>query len=411
MNAYKFMIAQVILVKTEYNQQFTFNPKADVSENIMDRWILASCQSLIKFVKEEMAAYRLYTVVPRLLKMIDDLTNWYIRFNRRRLKAENGVEDALVALNTLFDVLLVLARTMAPFTPFLTESMYQGLRQFFPPGYVLEKDMRSVHFLPLPEVREAYFDANIERAVGRMQTVIVLGRTLRDKKDLPLKTPLKELVIIHRDPTYQSDLIALDGYIRDELNVRTALVSGDEDKYGVEYKATPDNKAIGERFRADAGKVRGALTSLSTADVRTFMTNKTVTVLKDIVLTEKEINIVRTIKAQDKYETHGDADVMILLDCHVDAELAAEGLAREWINRVQRLRKKAGFNPMDSVSVGYKVIQDGGDEEIRKMMVSQKEVLVKALKEVPVEVSDTKGDIVEEVEVGGSRCLMALTKQ
>lgn len=82
------------------------------SENVMDRWILASCQSLIKFIREEMGAYRLYTVVPRLLRLIDLLTNWYVRFNRKRLKGENGLEDAKQAMNSLFEVLFTLCKTM-----------------------------------------------------------------------------------------------------------------------------------------------------------------------------------------------------------------------------------------------------------------------------------------------------------
>ncbi len=116
--------------------------------------------------------------------MIEDLTNWYIRFNRKRLKGENGVDDALKALNSLFEVLYILSRAMSPFTPFLTENMYQGLKAFLPAS---EEDTRSVHFLNFPTVRKEYFDVNIERAVGRMQSVIVLGRTIRESKNVPLK--------------------------------------------------------------------------------------------------------------------------------------------------------------------------------------------------------------------------------
>ena len=78
----------------------------------MDRWILARCQSLIKLVREEMAAYRLYTIIPRLLDLVDELTNWYIRFNRQRLKGAEGKEDTVAALNTLFETLFTLCRTM-----------------------------------------------------------------------------------------------------------------------------------------------------------------------------------------------------------------------------------------------------------------------------------------------------------
>ena len=91
----------------------------------MDRWILASCQSLLEFVNEEMASYRLYTVVPRLLELIDNTTNWYIRFNRKRLKGALGLDDTHHALNTLFDVLFTLVRGLAPFTPFITDGGHE----------------------------------------------------------------------------------------------------------------------------------------------------------------------------------------------------------------------------------------------------------------------------------------------
>jgi isoleucyl-tRNA synthetase len=131
----------------------------------------------------------LYTVVPRLLKLIEDLTNWYIRFNRKRLKGENGVEDTIFALSSLFEVLYTLARTMAPFTPFLTENMYQGLRRFLPSTdpSLSEESQQSIHFLPFPTVRQEYFDPDIERAVSRMQSIILLGRNIRESKNVPLK--------------------------------------------------------------------------------------------------------------------------------------------------------------------------------------------------------------------------------
>lgn len=91
----------------------------------MDRWILARCQSLIKLVKEEMAAYRLYTIIPRLLDLVDELTNWYIRFNRRRLKGEDGKEDTVQALNTLFETLFTLCRTMV--SPFRLTHTFSAL--------------------------------------------------------------------------------------------------------------------------------------------------------------------------------------------------------------------------------------------------------------------------------------------
>ena len=112
LNSFRFFLGQVALLKKAAGHEFRYDAHAPVSSNVMDRWILARCQSLIKLVKEEMAAYRLYTIIPRLLDLIDELTNWYIRFNRRRLKGEDGLEDTVVALNTLFETLFTLCRTM-----------------------------------------------------------------------------------------------------------------------------------------------------------------------------------------------------------------------------------------------------------------------------------------------------------
>ena len=140
--------------------------------NMMDRWILSFTQSLVMFVKEEMKSespvggqhcdsddisiivYRLYTVVPRLVKFIDQLTNWYVRFNRKRLKGEaGGMEQCQQAMQTLFSVLFVMTRMMAPFTPFLTEHFYQNLRHLLP--WKQDDSNASVHYLMLPPPRYA----------------------------------------------------------------------------------------------------------------------------------------------------------------------------------------------------------------------------------------------------------------
>lgn len=118
--------------------------------------------------------------------MIDNTTNWYIRFNRKRLKGEYGTEDTLHALNSLFEVLFTLVRGLAPFTPFLTENIYQRLRTYIP-GSLLAGDSRSVHFLSFPEVREEIFDEDVERRFSRMQKVIELARVSRERKSVGLK--------------------------------------------------------------------------------------------------------------------------------------------------------------------------------------------------------------------------------
>ncbi|KAL0074113.1 isoleucyl-tRNA synthetase [Phycomyces blakesleeanus] len=403
-NAFKFFITQTAVLQKEFGFEFTYNHEMKKSDNVMDRWVLASCQSLIKFVRDEMDAYRLYTVVPRLLHLVDVLTNWYVRFNRKRLKGENGVEDAKQALNTLFEVLFTLCLTMAPFTPYLTENMYQTLKKFVPKNKNIVDD-RSVHFLDFPTVREEYFDPEIERAVGRMQAVIELGRTIREKKNISLKIPLKELVVIHHDPQYHADIKALENYILEELNVRDIIVTSEEEKFGVKYKADADWKVLGQKLKKDVMKVKKGLPDLTSDDVKLFVKNKETTVA-GIKVTLEDLVVIRYFDSDDAhYETGTDQDVLILLDTKLYPELQQEGLAREVINRVQRLRKKAGLLPTDDIQMYYR-LDKSGNQEIHEIIQSQEAVIVKVLKKPLAPASTIKKDAVviieEEQEVNGT---------
>ncbi|ORZ14718.1 isoleucyl-tRNA synthetase [Absidia repens] len=376
-NAFKFFVTQTAVVKKEFGFDFMYDHDIKKSTNVMDRWILASCQSLIKFIREEMDAYRLYTVVPRLLQLVDQLTNWYVRFNRKRLKGENGVDDAKQALNTLFEVLYTLCKTMAPFTPYLTENMYQTLKKFLPkdPSVV---DDRSIHFLDFPTVREEYFDPEIERSVGRMQAVIDLGRTIRERKTISLKNPLKQLVVIHSDPQYHADIKALESYVLEELNLREIVVTAEESKFGVKYRAEADLKVLGQKLKKDAMKVKKALPDLTEDDVKAFIESKTMTVA-GITVTNEDINVVRFFApdAEIQYETNTDREVLVLLDVKSYPELEQEGLAREVINRVQRLRKKAGLLPTDDIQMYYRIKSDTTNLE---NVIASHPAVAKALK-------------------------------
>ncbi|MCJ1422644.1 isoleucine--tRNA ligase [Sticta canariensis] len=358
-NSYKFFSDQVLLLKKVEAVDFIFDPSSESSnENVMDRWILASCQSLLKFVNEEMSAYRLYTVVPRLLRLIDNTTNWYIRFNRRRLKGESGIEDTQRALNTLFEVLYTLTRGLAPFTPFLTDTIYQRLTPFIPESLQPE-DSRSVHFASFPEVREDLFDEGIERRVGRMQRVIELGRVSRERKAIGLKQPLKTLIVIHPDKTYLEDVKSLDVEICEELNVHELILSYDEEKYNVQYSVTADWPTLGKKLKKDGQKVKKALPNLTSDDVRRFVQDKSIMV-DGIQLEEGDLIVKRGLKEDESrsLETNTDDDVLTILDTELYPDLAREGIAREVINRVQQLRKRVKLVPTDDVKMEYKVLSD-----------------------------------------------------
>ena len=407
-NSYKFFEGQVELLKKVENIDYVFDPHAETTNtNVMDKWILASTQSLLKYINEEMAAYRLYTVVPGLLNLIDETTNWYIRFNRKRLKGELGVEDTLHALNTLFDVLFTLVRGLAPFTPYIADMIYTKLLPFIPKS-LHSKDMRSVHFLPFPEVRQELFDTVVERRVGRMQKVIELARQSRERRTIGLKQPLKTLVVIHKDQQYLDDVKSLEGYITEELNVRDLVLSSDEEKYNVQYSVTADWPVLGKKLKKDMQKVKKALPDVTSNDCKTYLSEKKLAVA-GIELIEGDLVVKRSLRDSEDskdQETNTDNDVLTILDAAIHPELALEGLAREIINRVQQLRKKANLKPTDDVKMEYKVQEDPDEIGLEKVFESQATYIEKALrrpvdKHVVTEVNGpmTNGDKKEDVIV------------
>jgi len=420
-NSYKFFEGQIALLKKVENADYMFNPKMESENtNVMDRWILASCQSLIKFVNEEMkgtyspphvwcafanniSAYRLYTVVPEILGLLDNTTNWYIRFNRKRLKGENGLDDTIHALNTLFEVLYTLCRTLAPFMPFLTDHVYLKLLPYIPQE-LRGVDSRSVHFLPFPEVREELFNPVIERRVKRMQKVIDLARYSREKRTVGLKQPLKTLVVIHHSQEYLDDVKSLEGYITEELNVTNLVLTSDEASHGVQYSVTADWPVLGKKLKKDMGRVKKALPLVTSEQAHGYVLENKL-VVDGITLGEGDLVVKRGLKDDDaskNLETNTDNDVLTILDVEIYPGLAEEGLAREIINRVQRLRKKAGLQTTDDVKMEYKVLSDPESTGIEKIFDSHAQTIVKALRR-PLdkhEVTHIEGQIPSQPEEG-----------
>lgn len=316
-----------------------------------------------------------------MLGLIDDTTNWYIRFNRKRLKGENGVEDTKHALNTLFEVLYTLCRGLAPFIPFLTDTIYLKLLPHIPEK-LREQDPRSVHFLKYPEIRKELYNPEIERRVGRMKNIIDLARVSRERKAIGVKTPLKTLVIIHPNAGYLDDVRSLESYISEELNIHNLVLTSDEAAYNVQYSVTADWPVLGKKLRKDMGKVKKALPSVTSDQVKEYAASGKL-IVDGIELVEGDLVVRRGVKEDEstkESEINTDNEVLTILDCKIYPELKSEGLAREIINRVQRLRKKAGLVPTDDVKMEYKVLSDPEGLGLEEVFVSQASQLQKALR-------------------------------
>ncbi|XP_017940370.2 isoleucine--tRNA ligase, cytoplasmic [Manacus vitellinus] len=416
-NAYRFLVQNVqILQHKDEGREFLYNENTvKESNNIMDKWILSFTQSLIQFFKAEMAAYRLYTVVPRLVKFVDILTNWYVRMNRRRLKGENGTEDCIMALETLFSVLFSMCRLMAPYTPFITELMYQNLKTLIDPASVQEKNTESIHYLMLPQVREDLIDRKIESAVSCLQSVIELGRVIRDRKTIPVKYPLKEVVVIHQDPEALENIRSLEKYVLEELNVRRVTLSADKEKYGVRLRAEPDHMVLGKRLKGAFKPLVAAIKELKSEQLEKFQETGTI-VVEGHELHGEDLRLMYQIaEGSSQFEAHSDAQVLVLLDVTPDQSMVDEGVAREVINRIQKLRKKRNLVPTDEISVYYRsqpegeyldtVIKEHAEFILATIKAELKPYPVPTPKEVLIqETTQLKGSELEITLVRGGVC-------
>lgn len=368
-NAYRFLVQNAKRLEVEGLAPFKPIDQSILqkSSNVLDQWINSATQSLVHFVRQEMDAYRLYTVVPYLLKFLDNLTNIYVRFNRKRLKGRTGEEDCRTALSTLYYVLLTACKSMAPFTPFFTEVLYQNLRK------VSNGSEDSIHYCSFPSV-EGKRGERIEESVNRMMTIIDLARNIRERHNKPLKTPLKEMVIVHPDADFLDDIASkLREYVLEELNVKSLAPCNDTLKYAT-LRAEPDFSVLGKRLGKSMGVVAKEVKAMSTEDILAFEKAGEITIATH-VLKLSDIKITREFKPPgnakvEDMDAKGDGDVLVVLDLRGDESLYEAGVAREIVNRIQKLRKKAALEPTDLVEVFFKSL-DKDETNSQEILESQ----------------------------------------
>ncbi|KAJ6860049.1 isoleucine--tRNA ligase [Populus alba x Populus x berolinensis] len=373
-NAYRFLVQNAKRLEVEGLAPFTPIDAATLqkSSNVLDQWINSATQSLVHFVHQEMNAYRLYTVVPYLLKFLDNLTNIYVRFNRKRLKGRTGEEDCRTALSTLYNVLLISCKVMAPFTPFFSEGLYQNMRR------VCTGSEESIHYCSFPQV-EGERNERIEQSVARMMTIIDLARNIRERHNKPLKSPLREMIVVHPDVDFLDDIAGkLKEYVLEELNVRSLIPCNDTLKYA-SLRAEPEFSVLGKRLGKSMGAVAKEVKAMSQIDILEFEKAGEVTIASHC-LKLSDIKVVREFKCPDgltdrEVDAAGDGDVLVILDLRLDESLLEAGVAREVVNRIQKLRKKTGLEPTDAVEVYFESLDE--DKSISQQVLNSQELYIR----------------------------------
>lgn len=271
------------------------------------------------------------------------------------MKGEEGVQEQVTSLNTLFDVLLNTTILMSSITPFLSEFIYLNLKngiQSSDSQYYAD----SIHFLRIPQYQDSLINEKIETMVGRMQSAIEIGRKIRDQKNKSIKTPLNKVTIVHSDKQAIEDLNTVSQYIKEELNCLEFEIQENEAEY-VEYLSQPDHKEIGSVLKKDYTKqLKEKLNNLERAEIIEYLKNGKVTIQGVEI---KEGWLVISKRFNEKYskdETVGcdsSLDMSVMLDIVLDDNLRRKGMAREIVNKIQKLRKTAGLNIDDHVEIYF----------------------------------------------------------
>jgi isoleucyl-tRNA synthetase len=318
-NAYSFFVTYANVDK--FDDAEVVYPE---SQNVLDRWIVSSMETLIADVTAAMDSYDLQKAVRPFVRFIEDLTNWYIRRSRRRFWKSTNDGDKLCAYRTLRYVLVQLAKVAAPFTPFIAEEIYRNLKG--------ASDPDSVHLCDFPTANSAARDLDLEKRMADVQAAVELGRRLRADNDLKVRQPLSALKLAG------GDVKGLEELIEDELNVKSVVFVADEtDLCDVSYKA--NFKTLGKKCGAKMKAVAAAIAAAKSVPFD----------CEGFTITADDVLVTRSPKSGLVVASEGV--IVVGLETALTPELVAEGLAREFVSHVQSMRKEADFEVTQRISL------------------------------------------------------------
>jgi isoleucyl-tRNA synthetase len=347
-NAYKFFVTYADVDGWDKGKLLK-----EGSPNLLDQWILSKLASTADAVDGVLSSYRLYQAAPPILDFIDQLTNWYIRLNRRRFWAGSSEEekrDKNFAYSTLYQVLTTFSRILAPLAPFISEEVYRNLTE--------ADESLSVHLCTFPgseELSHVVIDKDLEHAMELFEEAIVLGRALRNEHEIRVRQPLAKLTVVYSDTVALDNLKRLDTYIRDELNIKKIEYVSNEEPYvslTARLNTVKLGKTLGPKLgKEKMGKLHARISTLSTDEIRSVENGELIE-FEGERLGKDDILISRQPR-EGLATAASSGRITIVLDTALSQELRLEGLAREFVNRIQKLRKDNDFEVTDRIVIRY----------------------------------------------------------
>ena len=384
----------------------------------IDRWILSNLQSLIEVAHREMSNYNAPAFCAAAAHFIDDLSNWYIRRNRRRFWRSRDASDAdkNAAYETLYEVLVTLCRLLAPGIPFLTERMYQNLvlgQDLLGSGSRENSDAApnsgesgydgplpsSVHLCDYPTADTSLLDADLNLRMASAQKVVRLGHKLREESNLRVRQPLAELRFASSSADTASAIEKLADVIGEELNIQRVVRADNLDTL-VKYAYKPNLKTLGPKYGKLLNALRTKLPELGDAVLGPLRRGQNLTVElegQSVDLTPEDV-LVTTEQAAE-WVCADDSGIQVAISTVLTPDLIREGMSRDFVRQVQQLRKDANLNITDRIKVEY----HSQDNTVQAMVAEWGDYIKGETLADGIEFSVTSPAEVKTVSVGDSQ--------
>ncbi len=343
-NTYSFF---VLYANIDNYDPSKYNLK-DCKLSHMDKWILSNLNTLVDYVDKCLDDYKITESSRAIQDFVDILSNWYVRRGRERYWGSDMTDDKIAAYTTLYTVLVTLAKVIAPYTPFMAESIYQNLVPAF-----FKDAPESVHLCKFPEADMSMVDKKLEEDMAFVLQAVVLGRAARNKANIKNRQPLESLYILTEKTVNDKGIISL---VADEINVRNCEIVKDKSKF-ITYELKPQLKTLGPKYGKHLGAIRQYLSTCTNAAeiVDCVNAGKTYSFKADGEMIELALDdLLITPVNKSGYALESDATMTVVIDTNLTEELINSGIARELTSKIQTMRKEAGFEVVDHIKIGYK---------------------------------------------------------
>jgi len=408
-NSYAFFV--------NYAQLDEFDPSSEPvpieDRPEIDRWILSNLQAFLQTANEGFQRFDVAAVCAAAAAFIDDLSNWYIRRNRRRFWRSKDASDSdkLAAYQTMYRVLVDLTKALAPIVPFMTERMYGNLvgsplsvvsgRSVDPStdhGPRTTDWPESVHLCPYPQPDAALLNEDLNRRAATAQRVVRLGHRLREEASLRVRQPLAEMRYAGSDQL-EGDIESLHAVIADELNVKTFhRVEHLDDLVSYSYK--PNLKTLGPKHGKLLGAIRKSLPEMGDDVLSPLRRGQSVNVSFDgTEITLEPDDVLVSTEQSGEWVCGDEGGIQIALSTHLTPELLREGMARDFVRHVQQARKDGGLEITDRIQVCFAT----GSDEVGGAVDEWREYIAAETLADAIERADASGEGAKEVLVGNGK--------